>query len=44
MFPDDIVALANEVLEAAKAEGVKIGRLEESQPVLSEFESLKLDG
>lgn len=28
MFPDDIVALANEVLEAAKAEGVKIATAE----------------
>ncbi len=28
MFPDDIVALANEVLEAAKADGVKIATAE----------------
>ena len=28
----------------ATLQGVKIGRLEETQPVLSEFESLKLDG
>lgn len=28
MFPDDIVALANEVLEAAKAKGVKIATAE----------------